>query len=276
MMNKNGPFVLIRGGGDLASGVALRLHHSGIQVLITEQPAPLAVRRLVSFAEAVYRGHFTVENVTARLIHSLEEMESVFWNSEIPILIDPELKNVLASTNNPLLAIVDAKMTKKPPNLSMDAAELVIGLGPGFQVGKNCHAAVETNRGHFLGRVLWHGAPEADTGIPGVVAERQQDRVLRSPVDGIFRTKALIGERIHQGQLVAVVENQKIIAPFDGILRGLLHDQLMIRRGIKVGDIDPRNDFRYATKVSEKSLAIGGGVLEALLTLPKVRKQLWI
>jgi xanthine dehydrogenase accessory factor len=166
-------------------------------------------------------------------------------------------------------------MTKRPPDLSMDVAPLVIGLGPGFVAGTNCHAAIETNRGHFLGRVIWDGAPEADTGIPGAVAKHQNDRVLRAPANGIFQTRVEIGERVQQELVIAEVAGQKLVAPFDGILRGLLHDGLQVQQGLKVGDIDPRDDPRYATQVSEKSLAIGGGVLEALLTRPEIRERLW-
>lgn len=268
-------FILIRGGGDLASGVALRLHRAGLNLLITEHPRPLAVRRLVSFAEAVYRDNFTVEGVTSRLVQHLEEVDEIIVNREIPVLIDPICEKILSSPNTLPLAIIDARMTKRPPDLNIDTAPLIIGLGPGFIAGENCHAVIETNRGHFLGRVIWDGAPEADTGIPGTVAQHQNSRVLRAPAEGCFRTQVEIGDRVQRGQVIASVENQEIVAPFKGILRGLLHDGLCVQRGLKVGDIDPRNDQRYATQVSEKSLAIGGGVLEALLTRPEIRKRLW-
>lgn len=270
-MTQPNPFIFIRGGGDLASGVALRLHHAGLHLLITEHPQPLAVRRLVSFAEAVYRGSFTVEDVTARLIQSLDEAPKIIADGEIPILTDPTFEKIL---HHPL-AIIDARMTKRPPDLSLHAAPLMIGLGPGFIAGENCHAAIETNRGHFLGRVIWDGAPEADTGTPGTVAQHQNERVLRAPMEGLFSSRVKIGERVSKGQVIAEVESHEIIAPFDGILRGLLHDGLPVQRGLKVGDIDPRNDPRFAFQVSEKSLAIGGGVLEALLSRPQIRERLW-
>ncbi len=276
-MTKPKSYILIRGGGDLASGVALRLHRVGLNLLIAEHPQPLAVRRLVSFAEAVYRGKFTVENTTARLVGSVSEVESVMSRSEIPVLIDPDGKKISASSSSlqmPLV-VIDARMTKRPPDLSIKAAPLVIGLGPGFIAGENCHAAIETNRGHFLGRVIWDGAPEPDTGIPGTVAKHQNDRVLRAPSGGLFRTQVEIGGQIQKGQVIAKVGNHEIVAPFDGILRGLLHDDLRIKSGLKVGDIDPRNDPRFTNHVSEKSLAIGGGVLEALLTRPEIRVRLW-
>jgi xanthine dehydrogenase accessory factor len=274
-VNKNFPFILIRGGGDLASGVALRLRRVGINILISETAQPLAVRRLVSFAEAVYRGTFSVEGITARLVQHIEDIEPVLLQRDIPVLIDPNCEKILSDPLISPIAIIDARMTKRVPEMRMDAAPLVIGLGPGFKAGENCHAAIETNRGHFLGRVIWDGTPEADTGIPGAVARHQDDRVLRAPVDGVFKSQVEIGNLVRKGQLIAVVEDQLIVAPFDGFLRGLLHDGLRVHGGLKVGDIDPRQDVRFATLVSEKSLAIGGGVLEALLTRTEIRRRLW-
>ena len=276
-MNKYSPIILIRGGGDLASGVALRLHRAGLKLLITEHPQPLAVRRLVSFAEAVYRGTYSVEDVHARLVQNLNEVSNIIDRHEIPVFIDPSCEYVL-DPRSPLpapLALIDARMTKRPPDLGIDAAPLVIGLGPGFSAGMNCHAAIETNRGHYLGRVIWEGSPQADTGIPGTVAQYQKKRVLRAPTNGFIQTQVEIGDRVQKGQVIAVVEGQKIIATLDGILRGLLHDGLPVQQGLKVGDIDPRDDPRFATTVSEKSLAIGGGVLEALLSHSEIRKRLW-
>lgn len=274
-MNKNFPFILIRGGGDLASGVALRLQRVGINILISEHAQPLAVRRLVSFAEAVYRGKFAVEDVTARSVQHINDIEAVMSRREIPILVDPSCESILSHPLLSPLAIIDARMTKRAPDLSIDAAPMVIGLGPGFSATKNCHAAIETNRGHFLGRVIWDGSPEADTGIPGVVARHQDDRVLRAPTDGLFESQVEIGSLVRKDQPIAVVEDQMIFAPFDGILRGLLHDGLRVQRGLKIGDIDARQDPRISSQVSEKSLAIGGGVLEALLTHSEIRRRLW-
>jgi xanthine dehydrogenase accessory factor len=193
----------------------------------------------------------------------------------IPVIVDPNCDMIQSHSQLSPLALIDARMTKRTPDIRMESAPLVIGLGPGFNAGQNCHAAIETNRGHFLGRVIWEGAPEADTGVPGTVAKHQSDRVLRAMVDGIFHTKVDIGYLVRKGQLIADVEDHPIFAPFDGIVRGLLHDGLSVSRGLKVGDIDPRQDPRYASLVSEKSLAIGGGVLEALLTHPEIRRRIW-
>jgi xanthine dehydrogenase accessory factor len=266
--------VLIRGGGDLASGVILRLYRAGIKVIITELPKPLAVRRLVSFSEAVYRGEAQVEGVVAKKVISVQDVTEIFQRGEIPIFVDPEC----SIRHNPLLtvvALVDARMTKRKPDLGMNAAPLVIGLGPGFEAGINCHAVIETNRGHNLGRAIWDGAPEPNTSIPGSIGKIQNERVLRSPGDGRLITRVRIGRSVNQGTVIGEVGGKPITAPFNGVLRGLLTNGFQVKNGMKIGDLDPREDDKIATTVSEKSMAIGGGVLEALLTLPEVRGELW-
>ena len=263
--------VLIRGGGDLASGVALRLYRSGFHILITELPQPQVVRRLVSFAEAVYQGSFPVEGVLARYAEDLHAALNISFNDEIPVLVDPEAS--VRQVYQPAV-IVDARLTKRFTEPNLDTAPLVIGLGPGFVAGANCHAAIETNRGHFLGRVIWEGSPEVDTGIPDTVAGHREDRVLRAPVSGVFHAHADIGNLLEAGKLIASVDDHEIRAPFRGVLRGLLHSGLAVRAGLKVGDLDPRNDPRYCTLVSDKSLAVGGGVLEAILSRPEMRLRI--
>jgi xanthine dehydrogenase accessory factor len=264
--------VLIRGGGDLASGVALRLFRAGFQVIITELPQPMAVRRLVSFGEAVYSGEITVEEVTAQRAKDYEHAREILSGAQIPVLIDPEAES--RDHFDPRV-LVDGRMTKRAPDLGMDAAALVIGLGPGFVAGKNCHAAVETNRGHRLGRVIWQGAPQTDTGTPDSVANHRAERVLRAPADGIFRTQAKICDHLEPGDLIAEIHGEAIRAPFRGVLRGLLHSGLVVRSGLKVGDLDPRDDPSCCTLVSDKALAVGGGVMEAILSRPDLRPHLW-
>lgn len=264
---------IIRGGGDLASGVAFRLHRAGLRVLIAELPQPLVVRRLASFAQAVYTGEYTLEGVTAHLAVDLEHAEQVWEMGRIAVVKDPRLE-VLRGLQ-PLL-MVDARMTKRPPDLRTEAASLVIGLGPGFTAGKDCHAVIETMRGHFLGRVIWQGSAQADTGVPGGVGGHQKSRVLRSPADGVIEAHASIGDRVNSQQVLAEVAGKPILAPFDGVLRGLIYPGLQVKRGLKVGDVDPRADPNYCTTISDKALAIGGGVLEALLAKPDIRSQLWL
>lgn len=265
--------VLIRGGGDLASGVAVRLHRSGFQVVITELAQPRVVRRAVSFADAVFVGHAEVEGVIANLLSDLEEIKAALRSGFIPILVDPDLECL--EILQPEI-VIDARMRKKPPERGKELATLVVGLGPGFIAGENCHAVIETNRGHDLGRVLWAGAPQPDTGVPGDVKGFSSERVLRAPVDGELISGANIGDRVKKGEVIALVSGQAVLAPFDGVLRGLLRPGSNVDQGLKIGDVDPRDDPNICYLVSDKSRAIGGAVLEAILSCPDLRSGLWI
>ena len=259
--------ILIRGGGDLASGVALRLHRSGMRIVITELAQPLVIRRAVSFADAIYQGQMRVEDVPAKRVESVSGVESSWDEGMVPVLVDPECK-ILESfrrSSDHVSVLIDGRMTKGPPYLGLDSAPLVIGLGPGFVASENCHAVIETNRGHHLGRVIWEGSPLPNTGVPEGYGEQYRDRVLRAPADGELLTHAAICDRLKTGDLIAEVGGQPILAPFDGVLRGLLHHGLQVERGFKVGDVDPRGEPSYCRLVSDKALSIAGGVLEAIL-----------
>lgn len=268
--------MLIRGGGDLASGVALRLYRAGLRVVITELPQPLAVRRSVSFAEAVPRGEMTVEGVTARRVvdptDTLRVLQ-VLARGLIPVLIDPEGHAIPALHPH---VVVDARMLKRKVPLIPTSVKLIIGLGPGFAVGENCHAVVETMRGHMLGRVIWDGSAEEDSGVPEPVASHAGERVLRAPQDGILQAYAQICQHLEAGDRVAEVAGEAVLAPFRGVLRGLLLPGLEVKTGQKIGDVDPRDDPSYCSLVSDKSLAIGGGVLEAILSRAELRPYLWV
>lgn len=264
--------ILLRGGGDLASGVALRLVRAGIQVVITEIAQPLAVRRLVSFSDAVYAGTRSVEGLTARCVEDIEQFQKVLDAGEIPVLVDPTAE--ITKELQPLV-LIDARMTKQPPDLGINSAKLVIGLGPGFTAGENCHAIIETQRGHFLGRVIWEGSAIPDTGIPGSIARFQVNRVLRSPADGVLNVPTEICDHLEEGDLIANIGGHTITAPFKGVLRGILCDGMHVQAGWKIGDVDPRDDPAYCTRISDKALAIAGGVLEAVLSQKVIRSQLW-
>jgi xanthine dehydrogenase accessory factor len=264
--------VLIRGGGDLASGVAMRLWRAGVQVVITELPKPLMVRRLVCFGEAVYAGEHTVEEISALRAGSMAAVEEILARRQVPVLVDPGTQTI---QHFQPLVLVDARMRKQPSELPLDTAPLVIGLGPGFTAAVDCHAVIETNRGHFLGRVIWEGQAQANTGIPGAVAQHAADRVLRAPVDGILEALVEIGSYVEAGQPLLEVGGKLLKSPFAGVLRGLLHPGLEVTEGMKIGDVDPRHDLSYARMISEKSLAIGGGVMEAILARPEIREVLW-
>jgi xanthine dehydrogenase accessory factor len=271
--------ILILGGGDLASGVALRLHRSGLKVFITELSAPLAVRRAVSFAEAVYSGEILVEGVKGVRISGVEAAPHAWAAGNIPVMVDPEMrllnKTAPRFTDQSAFVLIDGRMTKQAPRFALGLANLIVGLGPGFIAGDNCHAVVETNRGPRLGRVYWQGGAEQDTGIPEPVGGKREERVLRAPVAGVFSALARIGDRVEPGDAIAEVAGFPIKAPFKGVLRGLLHNNIIVHPGMKVGDLDGRDDPSLCWQVSEKALAVGGGVLEALLTRPDIRLNLW-
>lgn len=262
------PLVLIKGAGDLASGVGLRLHRAGFPVVMTEMPQPLAVRRRVAFAQAVFDGACTVEETTARLC-KLTEVNAVLATGAIAVLVDPQTHSRL-HLRPPVL--VDAIMAKRNTGTCLSDAPFVVALGPGFTAGHDCHAIIETNRGHDLGRVLWQGSAEPDTGTPGELPgiDGKASRVLRSPADGIVEARVEIGDHVRGGQVLAIVRSphgiaSEVIAPFDGVLRGIVHHRVAVKQGLKIGDVDPRAAQRHCFTVSDKSLAIGGGVLEAIL-----------
>jgi xanthine dehydrogenase accessory factor len=254
--------ILIKGGGEMASGVALRLVGSGFRVCITEIPEPLAVRRGVCFCEAVYEGQKEVEGLIGRRVSGKEEVLRAWDKGEVPVIIDPECairKNLLPDV------LVDAILAKRNTGTALGDAPLVIGLGPGFCAGRDVHFVVETNRGHNLGRVIEEGEAEPDTGIPGRVGGYTWERVLRASLRGRFHGKRQIGERVEKGDVVAEVEGVPQEAGISGVLRGILHDGLLVERNMKVGDVDPQGGSERCVTVSDKARAIAGGVLEAVM-----------
>ncbi|BEQ14656.1 selenium-dependent molybdenum cofactor biosynthesis protein YqeB [Desulfoferula mesophila] len=254
--------VLVRGAGEMASGVAYRLAHAGFHVLMTEIPTPLAVRRSVSFCEAVYEGSKVVEGRTARLIQEPGEAPELWARAELPVLVDPHMR--CRAAIRPMV-IVDALLAKRNTGLHKGMAPLTIGLGPGFHAPDQVDLAIETNRGHNLGRLISLGAPEPNTGVPGTLGGYSLERVLRSPADGRFQTQVALGQRVEAGQVVATVDGQAVEAQVAGILRGLLRPGALVTQGTKVGDVDPRGCIEYLHTISEKARAIGGSVLEGIL-----------
>ncbi|HSJ85963.1 MAG TPA: selenium-dependent molybdenum cofactor biosynthesis protein YqeB [Anaerolineales bacterium] len=273
-MSQARALILIRGGGDLASGVALRLYRGGLQVAIGELAEPLAVRRAVSFAEAVFEGQHTVEGVTARLAQP-EQLITTLEANEIPVLVDPDAEILLSY---PFTVVIDGRLTKQPPAPLPVAVPLHIGLGPGFHAGDDCDAVIETRRSHTLGRVYWHGLTQPDSGQP----EGDPRRVLRAPGDGIFIGHKKIGQHCEPGELIAEIDGLeangpglKIVSEIGGVLRGVVRDGLRVPKGMKVGDVDPRDEESACYLVSDKALAIGGAALEAILSKPEIRERLW-
>lgn len=264
--------VLLRGGGDLATGVAVRLHRAGFSVLITELPQPLTVRRGAAFGQAVYAGETTVEGITARLAEDPLIGVGYSLMGEVPVVVDPE-GTAIRNLRPPI--VVDGRMAKSPLDSGLNQAPLVIGLGPGLVAGEHCHAVVETNRGHDLGRVLWKGRAQEDTGHPEPVAGQGVERVLRAPASGEVHGLLKIGDRVEAGELIARVGEAEVRAAFSGVLRGLMHDGVRVPQGMKIGDLDPRGARELCFTVSDKARAVGGGVLEAILAHEPTRATLF-
>lgn len=260
--NRDAGLIIVKGGGDLGSGVAWRLHRCGFRVVILECLHPTAIRRRVAFATAMYEGEITVEGVTARRA-TPEEVLALLEAGLIPVLADPEGRAVEVLR---LDVLVDAVMAKRNTGTRLDDAPLVVALGPGFRAGRDCHAVVETARGHFLGRVYWEGEALPNTGVPGEVGGASEERVLRAPADGIFQPCTQIGDLVEAGQTVAWVDGHPVQARLRGMLRGLLAEGLEVHAGMKVGDVDPRAERSHCFTISDKALSIAGGVLEAILS----------
>lgn len=265
--------VLIRGAGDIATGIAIRLWRAGVQVVMTDLPQPTAIRRTVCFSQAIVLGETQVEDATARRAEDILQARRICAAGEISVLADPELRCREELRPD---ALVDAILAKRNLGTCITDAPVVVGVGPGFTAGEDCHAVVETMRGHTLGRVIYRGSALPNTNIPGLIGGYAGERVLRAPADGIFCQKLEIGAVVRAGDVAGEVAGQPMRCTIDGVLRGILADGTPAFRGMKAGDVDPRCKPEYCTTASDKALAVGGGVLEAVLHLhhqhPKTRK----
>jgi len=255
------PLCLLRGGGDLATGVAWRLTRAGWPVVVSELANPLTVRRTVALSSAVADSTIDVEGMVGRLAADPSEAMAIANAGEVAVLVSPELPSGLTPE-----VLVDARLAKRNIDTTIDDAALVVALGPGFTAGVDCDAIVETMRGHTLGRVLWAGSAIPDTGVPGTVGGRGAERVLRAPVAGQASWSVAIGDRVSGGDQIGSVGAQPITAPFDGVVRGLIAESVEVPAGLKVGDVDPRVEPSACHQISDKALSVGGGVLEAVVT----------
>jgi xanthine dehydrogenase accessory factor len=255
-------FVLVRGAGEMATGVAHTLWQAHFRVWLTEIANPLAVRREVSFCEAVYEGQKQVEGVVAKHIPTPDELYRTWNEGMIPLLIDPQAESRKIVNPN---VLVDAIIAKKNLGTRITDAPLVIGLGPGFSAGRDVHVVVETQRGHDLGRLIFNGGAEPNTGIPGEISGFSEQRVLRTPTEGVFRPHKRIGDQVKKGEVVATVGNLPVKARIGGVLRGLLRDGTDVREMMKAGDIDPRGQKANCYSISDKARNVAGGVLKAIL-----------
>lgn len=258
------PVALVKGAGDLATGVALRLVRSGFAVVMTEIPRPTVVRRTVAFAEAVYEGRAVVEGVEGVRVEEAERIDDLLARGAVPVVVDPEA--AVRRRIRPAL-LVDAIVAKRNLGTFIGDAPAVVALGPGFVAGRDVHAVVETRRGHTLGRAIFAGEALPNTGVPGDVGGFTEERVLRAPGGGVFRGEREIGDPVRLGEVVGHVDDLPVSACLDGVLRGLLHSGVEVGAGFKVGDVDPRAQREHCFVVSDKALAIAGGVLEAACAL---------
>ena len=265
-MNKK---IWIRGAGDLATGIALRFFRSGFDVIMSDIAVPTTVRRTVAFSPAIYEGEAIVEGISGKFCDNKSEIDSIIESGAIPIIVDPS--GDIMREYKPEV-IVDAIIAKTNIGTGINDAKIVIGVGPGFEAGVDCHAVVETKRGHNLGRVIWSGSAYPNTGVPGNIGGYTVERIIRATADGIFKANVSIGDSVKAGDLVAYCDKTPVYAGIDGIVRGLLQDGVKVKTGMKSGDVDPRAQKDYYFSVSDKARAIGGGVLEAVLGLMSSRK----
>lgn len=261
--------IIVRGGGDLATGTIWKLKKCGFPVLSLEVNNPSAIRRNVAFCEAVYQGAQTVEDMTCYLAKSFDEAKGLLDDGKLAMLVDPMGESIPKLKP---LAVVDAILAKKNLGTNRDMAPITVALGPGFTAGKDVDAVIETKRGHNLGRVLWKGSAAANTGIPGMIAGYGKERVIHSPAAGIVRNVKRITDTVLRGDIVAVIETEDgtvpVEATLDGLLRGLIRDGFPVKAGFKMADIDPRIDeYNNCFTISDKARCIAGGVLEAILQL---------
>ncbi|MBI3128245.1 MAG: EF2563 family selenium-dependent molybdenum hydroxylase system protein [Candidatus Tectomicrobia bacterium] len=263
-----GSLVVVKGGGDLATGTAHRLFRAGFPVIVTEVENPTMVRRTVAFAECLYSGRIEVEGVEARPAkggtpgEKLAAARALLAEGVVPVVVDPEA--AIVSLARPA-ALVDAILAKRNLGTRMDQAGVVVALGPGFSAGEDAHAVIETARGHDIGRVILSGPAEPNTGVPGDIGGYTTERLLRSPARGRFEPICRIGDRVEKGQPVGLVAGREVRAQIAGVLRGLVREGLEVTEGFKVGDVDPRAKPAHCFTISDKSRAVAGGVLEAIM-----------
>lgn len=260
--------IVVRGAGDIATGIAHRLHRCGFRVLMTEIERPLVVRRFAAFASAVPVGRAEVEGVCAVRVDNTGEVFEIWKDNNIPVLCDSQCR-VLGELKP--LAVIDAIMAKRNTGTFINMAPITIGVGPGFEAGSDVDAVIETRRGHNLGKVILKGSAEADTGMPGNIMGYSRERLLRAPASGVIRNILEIGDMVKQGDIIAQVEEEPVKSLIDGVIRGLIADGTEVKKGLKVGDVDPRGVREYCFTISDKSRSVAGGALEALLYLKKER-----
>ena len=257
--------IIVRGGGDIASGTINRLHNMGFRVLVLEISKPNFIRRKVCYGEAVYEGEFSLEGTVSKLACSLEEIYSIWEEKKIPVYIDPEMK-ILEKLSPDV--IIDGILAKKNLGMSKELAPVTIGLGPGFEAGKNVHAVIETNRGHNLGRIIYEGKAAENTGIPGIIQGYGKERVIYASAEGILKTVHDIGDVVQKDEIIAYIGTEPVKASLTGLIRGMIRGGSFVKKGLKISDIDPREDqLENCYTISDKARTISGGAVEAVFFL---------
>lgn len=261
-MDISGLKVLIKGAGDLATGIGWRLRRCGFQIIMTELEQPTTVRRTVAWSNAVYEGSCVVEGIRGVLVFDAAGVFEELRNGNVPVIVDPaaNIKREFRPDG-----LVDAVIAKKNTGTLITDASVVIGVGPGFTAGVDCHLTVETKRGHFLGRVIEQGSAAPNTGVPGEIGGYAAERLIRAAADGLFIPRTGIGDRVSKDQIVAVTGGCPVRAQMAGMVRGMLMEGLPVTKGMKCGDIDAECELSHCFTISDKARAVGGGVLEALL-----------
>lgn len=260
--------ILIRGAGDLATGIASRIYGAGHQVLMTEIGVPLTVRRTVALSRAVYEGQAKVEELEGFRADSREEAERVMNRGDIAVMVDPQAECRIWYQPD---VVIDAILAKRNLGTSITDAPFVIGVGPGFTAGQDCHCVIETKRGHTLGNIIWKGEAIPNTGVPGNIGGYTIERLIRASADGVIEPKVKIADAVEQDQVVALTGGQPVYAQMSGIVRGMLQDGVFVKEGLKIGDIDARAERSHCDTISDKARAIGGGALEAVSRFERMK-----
>ncbi len=256
--------VVVRGAGDLATGTIIKLHNAGFKVIALEVSKPTTIRRFVAFSEVVFKGETVIEGVRAKLIKDISEAKDF---KGVCVIVDEKAE---AIEKIKPIAVVDAIIAKKNLGTRIDMAEIVIALGPGFEAKVDCHAVVETMRGHNLGRIYYEGQAIANTGVPGEIGGVGKERVIHAPNSGVLVIKKDITSIVDKGDIIATIDGVEVEATISGVIRGIIMDGMYVRKGMKIADIDPRvNEVENCFSVSDKARCIAGGVLEAILYLKK-------
>ena len=262
-------YVVVRGGGDIASGSIQKLYRSGFKLIILEVDKPTAIRRNVAFSDAIYNGETSVEGIKAIKVSNIEEINEAHKNNIIPIMIDSEGK--IIEEIKPI-AVIDAILAKKNIGTKKSMAPITIALGPGFEAGVDVDVVIETMRGHNLGRLIFEGYAMPNTGVPGEIGGYSKERVIYSKSDGVIKNASKIGDIVNKDDVLAYIDETEVKSPISGLLRGLIKDGTWVYKGLKIGDVDPRlKEVENYTTISDKARNIGGGVLEALLMMKNIK-----